>query len=169
MLEVVKDPRLSQYFASFPFTSYILTYCCQIFHRIRAFHAHLLDQASAASPRSFKANLRSLIRMYFIDLSDYLCYLNDLMESGPLHLSYFIENAILSYIVLPVLKSLQESPPPLVVRGIIYLLYTVLKTINSERFQETVCLLVLGREVPKEVVERMSMKDCGVHIPQVYR
>ena len=40
---IVKNPRLSKYFGSFPFTSYILTLCCEIKERIDKFELHLLE------------------------------------------------------------------------------------------------------------------------------
>lgn len=73
--------------------------------------------------------------MYFIDISDYLCYLNDLMELGPQELAYFISNSILSYLVLPTLKILLEPNSALLQCGALYLLFALLKSINDEDFQ----------------------------------
>ena len=87
--------------------------------------------------------------MYFIDMSDYFCYLNDLIELGPKELAYFTKNAIMAYILLPALKILLEPHSALLQCGALYLCYTLLKTINDEDFQENMCILLFGKFIPK--------------------
>ena len=69
--------------------------------------------------------------MYTIDLSDYVCYLNDLMELGPPNLCFFIRNALLNYLVLPALKNLRQDVHPIFIKSYSYLLFTLLKSIND--------------------------------------
>lgn len=38
---LVKDKKLVKYFGSFPFTSYVITYCCQVMARVVDLDAHL--------------------------------------------------------------------------------------------------------------------------------
>ena len=45
--------------------------------------------------------------MYFVDMTDYIWYLNDLIELGPKKLGFFIKNAIYQYVLIPALDKLK--------------------------------------------------------------
>ena len=153
IIYLVKDKRLVEYFSSFPFTSYILTYCCEIRDRIHKFNTHLLEvsykMGTSSSPRALKNTHKAVIKMYSIDLNDYICYLDDLMTYGSDKLSFFIRNSLLSYIVLPFIKLINSDSPKILVKSSIYLLFYMFKLVNDTIFKETLCLLLLGRQIPK--------------------
>lgn len=75
----------------------------------------------------------------------------------------------MSYILLPALKILLQSNSALLQCGALYLCYTLLKTINDEDFQEAVCILLFGKEVPKEILLRIENIDKDIYIPRVYQ
>ena len=156
---LVKDQRLSKYFSSFPFTSYILTYCCEIRDRIQKFNSHLLEVShkmeTSSSPRALKNNHKAVMKMYSIDLADYISYLDDLMSFGSEDLAFFIRNAILCYIVLPNLRNIHLDLPRILVKSSIYLMFYLFKLINDNKFKETLCLLMLGKQIPKIYAERL--------------
>lgn len=59
---------------------------------------------------SDKADLQkhiSVIKSYYIDVIDYLCYLNDLIELGSPSLAFFVINSVFVYVLLPVLPHLK--------------------------------------------------------------
>ena len=78
-------------------------------------------------------------------MSDYICYLNDLIELGPKELGFFIKNAIYSYILLPALKKLQPENRPIQKKSALYLIFSLLKSINDDQFTETLCLLLFSK------------------------
>ena len=73
--------------------------------------------------------------MYSIDLSDYICFLDDLMSYGSSDLAFFIRNAILCYIALPFLKNIHTDSPRILVKSSLYLLFNLFKLINDSRFK----------------------------------
>lgn len=83
---IVKDARLIKYFGSFPFLSYVLTYCCQVKDRITSLNNHLRQVSEGKVDLTDDKELSrhsSIIKSYYIDLIDYISYLNDLIELGP--------------------------------------------------------------------------------------
>ena len=95
------------------------------------------------------------MKMYSIDLADYISYLDDLMSYGSEDLAFFIRNAILCYIVLPNLKNIHLDLPRILVKSSIYLMFYLFKLINDNKFKETLCLLMLGKQIPKIYAERL--------------
>ena len=90
---------------------------------------------TSSSPRALKNTHKAVIKMYSIDLTDYICYLDDLMSYGSEQLAFFIRNAILSYIVLPFIKLIHTESPRILVKSAIYLLFYLFKLINDVSFK----------------------------------
>lgn len=125
---------MSRYFGRFPFTSYVLTYCCQVKERITKLNSQLEKtetQNEEVDEKITRSAHKSIVKMYYIDIIDYICYLNDLIELGSEELAYFVRNAVLVYIVLPTLKYLKEDSPSLCICSTIFLIFTLFKTISD--------------------------------------
>lgn len=90
------------------------------------------DKPEMLIDKDFKQRHKSIVKMYYIDIIDYIEYLNDLMELGSDELAYFVRNSIFVYIVLPTLQYLKPDRPSLLICSTLFLMFTMFKCITDE-------------------------------------
>ena len=100
---------------------------------------------------------KSYVKMYTIDLIDPVCYLNDLNSYGSDRMAYFLRNSLMSYIFAPQLKHLGSKG--YLAKSSLYTIYTLLKIIKDKNFIEMICIILLGKNLPKSLLSRLYLYE----------
>ena len=151
----IKDPRLSKYFGTFPFTLYLVHFCLGLNHQWAELEKVIKDNKTT----------KHKLKMEISDQNDSIYYLHDLFQHGNLTVKSNFKNCLFSICIFPTLinQLMKEAISP---KLCLYMFHVILKVFKEKDMSELIACLLFGQRIQSDVVAKINQAP---YEPQSFR